>query len=126
MEKWARICLQKSSAKAEQKPKLVRQLLQSQIANLLSSGLSTCVEMLARPISIRSHNKTASKRRIREGRLWVDVLAARPAMTMLKGLGARAQEERDNPQIHPCRQYEPSGDDAQDPSLITQNRHPVS
>src|SRR5438105_454348 len=89
MEKWARICLQKSSAKAEQKPKLVRQLLQSQIANLLSSGLSTCVEMLARPISIRSHNKTASKRRIREGRLWVDVLAARPAKNIPQSVIAR-------------------------------------
>ena len=30
------------------------------------AGLSTCVETLPRPISMRSHNKTASKHRIRE------------------------------------------------------------
>src|SRR4029453_1904596 len=35
---------------------------------------------------MRSHNKTASKHRLRKRRSWVDVLAARPAMTMLKGL----------------------------------------
>jgi hypothetical protein len=29
------------------------------------TGLSTCVETLPRPISMRSHNKTASKHRIR-------------------------------------------------------------
>jgi len=51
-----------------------------------SPGLSTCVETLPRPISMRSHNKTASKHRIRKRRSWVDVLAARPAMAMLKGL----------------------------------------
>src|SRR5262249_42144116 len=50
------------------------------------AGLSTCVETWPRPISMRSHNKTASKHRIRKRRSWVDVLAARPAMTMLKGL----------------------------------------
>jgi hypothetical protein len=36
---------------------------------------------------MRSHNKTASKNRLREGRSWGNDLAARPAMTMLKGLG---------------------------------------
>src|SRR2546423_12762359 len=55
---------------------------------LLGAGLSTCVETLPRPISMRSHNKTASKHRIRKRRSWVDVLAARPAMAMLKGLPA--------------------------------------
>ena len=32
----------------------------------LAPGLSTCVETLPRPISMRSHNKTVSKHRIRE------------------------------------------------------------
>jgi hypothetical protein len=39
---------------------------------------------------MQSHNKTASKHWIREWWSWVDVLAARPAMTMLKGLALRA------------------------------------
>jgi hypothetical protein len=52
----------------------------------VGSGLSTCMETLPRPISMRSHNKTASKNRLREGRSWGNDLAARPAMTMLKGL----------------------------------------
>jgi hypothetical protein len=55
----------------------------------IRSGLSTCMETLPRPISMRSHNKTASKNRLREGRSWGNDLAARPAMTMLKGLGLR-------------------------------------
>jgi hypothetical protein len=60
-----------------------------QILKALGAALSTCVEMLPRPISMRPHNKTASKHRIRKRRSWVDVLTARPAMTMLKGLGVR-------------------------------------
>src|SRR5215475_11087529 len=56
-------------------------------AKAYEAALSTCVETLPRPISMWSHNKTASKHRIRKRRSWVDVLAARPAMTMLKGLG---------------------------------------
>ena len=36
------------------------------MAGLKTPGLSTCVETLPRPISMRSHNKTASKHCIRE------------------------------------------------------------
>jgi hypothetical protein len=41
-------------------------LYPSQGLSLYRAGLSTCVETLPRPISMRSHNKTASKHCIRE------------------------------------------------------------
>jgi hypothetical protein len=68
----------------------------NQLKGVLGPALSTCVEMLPRPISMRPHNKTASKHRIRKRRSWVDVLTARPAMTMLKGLSVRASADGDD------------------------------
>src|SRR5262249_46583211 len=72
----------------------------------ITAALSTCVETLPRPISMWSHNKTASKHRIRKRRSWVDVLAARPAMTMLKGLAYNGPDEES---------VLPSGETAEEP-----------